>query len=399
MTHYPSTNYRPTMKKLATYTLAAMLTAVLATACGTTRQTACKEKFAIDNVAGFPSQDPGYALGVSACYAGHTGNYIIIAGGCNFPVPGQKRYYDGIYAARTNADSLAWQLVGRLPEAVAYGATVESGDSLIFIGGNNSQGSMRLVTSVHLDTTRMQATLNAMPPLPVTVDNLGAALCGAKVVAVGGNQDGKPSAKVWTMQLGGNTGWTALPSVPGSPRVQPTVAGCGSNVYVWGGFYQNGDNSAVNTDGHCLDTATGQWHALPAPTAPDGETLTLSGATATVTGGTAGTYPTIICAGGVNKDIFLDAISGRYRLVDKAKYLEQPIPWYRFNGTLLQFDTHTGQWTDTNITDSRLARAGALLVHTDQHLYYIGGELKPALRTPQTLTISARPGTGGKRLK
>ncbi len=387
------------MKRLALNTLAAALAAVIITACGTTRETAHIEKFTVDNVAGFPSQDPGYALGVSACYAGHTGNYIIMAGGCNFPVPGQKRYYDGIYAARANADSLEWHLVGRLPQAAAYGATVESGDSLIFIGGNNSQGSLRSVTSVHLDTARMQVSLNAMPPLPVTADNLGAALCGGKVVAVGGNQNGKPSACVWAMQLGGNGNWTALPSVPGTPRVQPTVAGCGSKAYVWGGFYQNGDSSVVNTDGQCLDTTTYQWHALPAPTAPDGETLTLSGATATVTTDGIGNFPTIICAGGVNKDIFLDAISGRYLLVDKAKYLEQPIPWYRFNGTLLQFDTHTNQWTGTGITDSRIARAGALLVRTGQHLYYIGGELKPALRTPQTVTITARRSPNSKLYK
>ncbi len=387
------------MKRLVTNTLAAALAAVMATACGTIRQTACTGKYAVDNVAGFPSQEPGYALGVSACYAGHTGNYIIIAGGCNFPVPGQKRYYDGIYAARANADSLEWRLVGRLPQAAAYGATVESGDSLILIGGNNSQGSLQQVTSLHLDTARMQARLNAMPPLPVTADNLGAALCGDEVIAVGGNQNGKPSAKAWIMQPGGNARWTALPDVPGTPRVQPTVAGCGSKVYVWGGFHQNGDNSTVNTDGQCLDTATGQWHTLPAPTAPDGNTLTLSGATATVLAYGNGTGAAIICAGGVNKDIFLDAISGRYRLVDKAKYLEQPIPWYRFNGTLLQFDTHTGQWIGTHVTDSRLARAGAQLVRVGQHLYYIGGELKPALRTPQTLTISARHGADGKSRK
>ncbi len=387
------------MRKLATNILAAAMATVMVTACGTTREAARTEKFAVDNVGGFPSQEPGYALGVSACYAGHTGNYIIIAGGCNFPVPGQKRYYNGIYAARANTDSLEWRLVGRLPQAAAYGATVESGDSLLLIGGNNSQGSLQSVISLHLDTARMQVSLNTMPPLPVTADNLGAARCGDKVIAVGGNQDGKPSAKAWIMQPGGDANWTAVAAMPGSPRVQPTVAACGGKLYVWGGFYQNGDGSVVNTDGQCLDTATGRWHALPAPTSPDGETLTLSGATATVMAYGDGTSHSIICAGGVNKDIFLDAISGRYRLVDKAKYLEQPIPWYRFNGTLLQFDTHTGQWTGTNVADSRLARAGAQLVNAGQYIYYIGGELKPALRTPQTLAISARHVKNGKLLK
>ena len=53
----------------------------------------------VRNVFGFPATEPGYSLGVSACYAGQIGDYIVMAGGCNFPTPGNKTYYAGIYAA------------------------------------------------------------------------------------------------------------------------------------------------------------------------------------------------------------------------------------------------------------------------------------------------------------
>lgn len=54
---------------------------------------------------GFPHDEAGMEKGVSACYAGHIGSTLIMAGGCNFPDKpvaegGTKRYYRGIYAAR-----------------------------------------------------------------------------------------------------------------------------------------------------------------------------------------------------------------------------------------------------------------------------------------------------------
>ena len=45
------------------------------------------------DVEGFPSVESGYSLGVSACYAGRIGDYIIMAGGCNFPEAGKPKKY------------------------------------------------------------------------------------------------------------------------------------------------------------------------------------------------------------------------------------------------------------------------------------------------------------------
>lgn len=44
----------------------------------------------ISSMSGFPSGEAGYELGVSACYAGFIGDYLVVAGGCNFPEPGEK---------------------------------------------------------------------------------------------------------------------------------------------------------------------------------------------------------------------------------------------------------------------------------------------------------------------
>lgn len=337
----------------------------------------------VGNVFGFPATEPGYSLGVSACYAGQIGDWLVMAGGCNFPTAGHKTYYRGIYAARADRDVLAWGLVGMLPEAAAYGATVASGDSLVFIGGNNADHSLRTTYSLHLADGGQRAIVRRLADLPRTVDNMAVASSADNAYIVGGNQDGHPSAAVISLSLKGglHTLGGGDTAVPGAPRVQPVAAATDGRLYVWGGFASDGENSIVHTDGQCLDTATGEWTQLPAPHSTDGEEMTLSGGVAWADGAT------IYATGGVNKDIFLDAISGRYERVKQAEYLRQPIQWYRFSGNLYSFDTTQGKWLPTTFASPSLARAGAQAVPTQLGTYYIGGELKPAVRTPQIVLL------------
>ena len=342
------------------------------------------------NVFGFPATEPGYSLGVSACYAGQIGDWLVVAGGCNFPTPGNKTYYSGIYAARIDRDVLSWRLVGMLPEPAAYGVAVASGDSLLFVGGNNRDHGIRAVYSVRFDGAGEKATVSRLADLPAAVDNMAAAKCGGKVYVVGGNHDAKPSAGVLCADLSeGCREWKRLADLPGKPRVQPVCAACGDGVYVWGGFFADGENSIVHTDGCRLDTRNGCWTALAAPKSDGGDELTLSGGIAWTDG------CRILATGGVNKEIFLDAISGRYECVAKDDYLAQPIGWYRFSGNLCVFDTDTGEWRETVFADRALARAGAQAIPTAVGTFYIGGELKPALRTPQIVLLEVERPAGG----
>lgn len=333
-------------------------------------------------VFGFPATEPGYSLGVSACYAAQIGDWIVVAGGCNFPTPGKKTYYAGIYAAPVDGDVLNWRLVGMLPEPAAYGVTVVSGDSLLFIGGNNSNHALKSVYSVRLDGVGEHACVKRLADLPCTVDNMAVAQCEGNVFVVGGNHDGKPSADVLALNLNAaNPSWSNIGSMPGSARVQPVAAALDGKLYVWGGFYANGDRSEVHTDGSCMNIATGKWTSVAAPKSVEGCEMTLAGGIAWAFNGK------IYATGGVNKDIFLDAISGRYERVKQADYLNQPISWYRFSGNLYEYDVLSEAWVKTRFADKGLARAGAQMVVTQKGCFYIGGELKPALRTPQIVVL------------
>lgn len=350
----------------------------------------------VRSVAGFPAAEPGYSLGVSACYAGQIGDYLVVAGGCNFPEAGKpKKYYAGVYAARMDRAALQWRLVGFLPEAAAYGATVASGDSLLFLGGNNTEHALAAVYSVRLNSAGTDVSINRLADLPATADNMAVALAGNDVFVVGGNQNGKPSADVLRYKLGANSvaqgsnsvnqgansTFSADIRIPGAPRVQPVAAAYNDKLYVWGGFYADGEQSKVHTDGYVYDVNSKEWGALAAPRSADGDEMTLSGGIAWADG------DRLYATGGVNRTIFLDAISGRYECVKKDDYLKQPIDWYKFSGNLYVFDAVAGQWLTTTFANKALARAGAQVVPTTLGVYYIGGELKPALRTPEIVII------------
>lgn len=336
----------------------------------------------VRSVAGFPAAEPGYSLGVSACYAGQIGDYLVVAGGCNFPEAGKpKKYYAGVYAARMDRATLQWRLVGFLPEAAAYGATVTCGDSLLFLGGNNTDHALAAVYSVRLNSVGTDVLINRLADLPATADNMAVALVGNDIFVVGGNQNGKPSADVLRYKLGASTVSSANLRIPGAPRVQPVAAAYNDKLYVWGGFYADGEQSKVHTDGYVYDVNAKEWGALSAPCSANGEEMTLSGGIAWADG------DHLYATGGVNRTIFLDAISGRYECVKKDDYLKQPIDWYKFSGNLYVFDAVAGQWLTTTFANQALARAGAQAVPTPLGVYYIGGELKPALRTPQIVLV------------
>lgn len=356
--------------------------------CTTTKELTASSSFTIKTVEGFPNEEPGYGLGVSACYAGIINNQLIMAGGCNFPEPGCKKYYQGIYAAELEDDSLRWFQIGKLPEPAAYGATLVSGDSLILVGGLNHNHSLKTVLSIHLDSANHHAIIHKMLSLPFAADNMAASICQQHLFVLGGNQDNKPSSSILSLNLLDPRTWERVCKIPGAPRVQATACSSGDKIYIWGGFYQHGKHSKVETNGLSYDIVTKKWRFLPSPRDSRGTELTLTGGTI-VTISPSNRY--FYATGGVNREIFLDAISGRYKKIKQQEYLDQSISFYQFNSSLLTFDTKKEDWKSNVQQDLRLARAGSQMVVTPKGIYYIGGEIKPGLRAPSITKI--RPKT------
>jgi N-acetylneuraminic acid mutarotase len=113
---------------------------------------------------------------------------------------------------------------------------------------------------------------------------------------------------------------------------------------------------------------TKEWSSVATPYDAEGNEISLGGGMGTSFG-----EGMILCAGGVDKDIFLKALQGIYA---GKEYLSHPVEWYRFNRNLLLYHPQTNKWTTLGEYEQG-ARAGAVIVSQDGFHYIINGELKP----------------------
>lgn len=313
------------------------------------------------------SMEPGFERGVSAPFYGMLDGEMILAGGANFPCEdplgsaAEKKTYAGIYAA--DPARMQWRRVGSLPEPMAYGASASTPGGLVLI---SPAGTVYMLKGPD--------DLREINDLKFRIDNAAAAAIGSTVYVAGGNVDGKPSNALYSIDLTSGK-VKKLKAMPGNPRVQPVLAASGGKLYLWGGFAgkHDGKDATLEVDGLCYDPATNKWSPLPSP--PDALSLG---------GGVAATLPDgrIAAAGGVNKDVFLAALQNQ-----APDYLMHPIDWYGFNQRVMIYDPAEGTWSTLAVTPDA-ARAGCALYVTPDALYIYGGELKPRIRTAETLKIS-----------
>lgn len=334
----------------------------------------------------------GVEKGLSATLSGIVDGTLVVAGGANFPfkpaaVGGRKKFYQDIYAADLSAAKIGWRKVGRLPAPLAYGVALSADSGLIIVGGSNEDGSQRAAFRLRFsDGRRRKMVVEPLPSLPFALDNAGGAVIGSRVYIVGGYDGGKASNHLLELDLENlSKGWKELSSFPGNGRVQPAVAAQESagetKLYIWGGFAPSfkGSSPTLEVGGYCYSPSADEWMAAAAPVDGEGQTVSLGGGAAAAYGSRY-----IIAAGGVNKDIFLSALTS-----PAEDYMTHPAEWYRFNDRLLVYDTQTGVWHEAMRSPS-LARAGAALTGNNSVFYYIGGELKPGIRTAENLKIEVR---------
>lgn len=341
--------------------------------------------------------------GVSAAFAATINGKIIVAGGANFPDKlgfegGAKAFYDEILMYDEVAEE--WQIVGKLPVETAYGASVALSDGALWIGGNNADSAFKTCYHVSLNSDN-EVVLKDFPSLPVTMDNFYGCSINDLVFAAGGNVSGKPSNSIYYINAKTDSEWLKLTDFPGIPRVQPVIAPIEKDgdilIYLLGGFYGGDANQvpAMATEVLKYNLTSNEWSVVGYQTDKDSDLpFSLGGATSMPVDNRY-----ILCLGGVNHDIFVDAITTQYNIANNSElsaedkagqnlefskvYMTQPVEYYKFNTECRIFDTHTGEWSVIDDT-ADAARAGATLVFDGNDFYVVQGELKPGLRSSTT---------------
>ena len=346
-----------------------------------------------------PGTEKSPSSGVSAPFTGISGGQLLVAGGCNFPDKpaaegGTKEYYSDIYALDITTRSPAgWRRIGKLPLPLAYGASVTTPEGLVWIGGNNNEEVSGQVFFVNWNGEKQQLHIFELPPLPTPLDNLSATYADGHLYVAGGkgksqtapigkdDSQAAPTNPLFSLQLTPSLQkeWVRLPDFPGPVRVQPVLiaqqSGDGIRLYLAGGFQPVSPHqeAIVCTDMLSYHPETKQWrNEVFLPSFADGSHRTITGGCAITSGDSS-----IFLIGGVNYNRFRDALNH-----PEPDYLRHPTDWYKFNTSLLQYNTFTKRWT--HLGDYKeLARAGAGIANNANMTIIIGGELKPGIRTPE----------------
>ena len=321
--------------------------------------------------------------GVSAPFCGLVEGHVIVAGGANFPdIPaaqgGEKRIYDDV---RVLQDGI-WFRAGKLPQSTAYGATVNVPEGIVCLGGTDGKESLlkayliRSVTSEGRTEDSHQCDVDFkgeiqtenLPDLPEKLDQCAAAY-GAGAIWLAGTK------KLYKLSWPEGKQWEIVSDIPSSRRTQACAvvqnAAIGPCFYLFGGF--DNETKTVFRDGLIYDIKLGNWKkCAEIPGGAVGANV--------VTHGTA----FIFMMGGVNDEIFQNAIQGKYG----DDYLTHEKEWYQFRDSLLVYNTITDTWCSI-AKSPLLARASAgLTLFSPNKWLYVNGELKPGIRASSVTEIS-----------
>ena len=214
--------------------------------------------------------------GVAGPVAGISNNVLIVAGGANFPggMPWEgapKKYHDDIYIFRKAGNSIAPGEVSRqrLPQPVAYCASVTTPAGIVYIGGQDEKHISAKVISVVYDSASGEITFTTLPPLPVPLTNAAAAYHNHVIYVAGGESVNGPSRTFFSLDITSpGAAWQTLPGIP--EAVAYTVMAVQRNaVYLLGGRRKNaGGISDIFNTVFRFNLETQQWSAqkpLPYP--------------------------------------------------------------------------------------------------------------------------------------
>ena len=327
------------------------------------------------------------SIGISAAFTAVLGDYLLVAGGANFPDghpffdQGVKAYYDDLWLFDTKAPQLQTAHHVQLPYPVAHGALISNEQGVLLIGGQNGSGPLKSILQVTLQDNKPQVSLWSQ--LPFTWHSGAAVWYQGALYLFGGERDGVATAEVCRFDPV-TLACTELPPIPGPARQQFPSQLLADTVYVFRGIdAQGAPDNFTRTDVHALNLTNQTWTQM-ANTQYQHQAFSVSGGAAV-----ALDEHRILLLGGVNRAVFNETLSQFGRLKDEA--LHQYKTYYfglnpqqiNFSRQQLIFDVTSNTWDALAAPVPFIGGAGPLtLANNKQHIYWVGGEIQPGVRSP-----------------
>ena len=212
------------------------------------------------------------SLGFAGPVAGILGEYLIVAGGANFPdaLPwegGKKKYHDSIFVYKKYGTQL--ELVtqnNKLPFPIAYTANCSTSSGILFAGGENEKGLSKNVRLIQKDDAG-NFKFADLPDLPLALTNASAVCLNDQVYLAGGESASGTEDAFLKIDLKNiDRGWTRLPSIP-IPISHTVMTGnehSGSQyIFLAGGRRKNADGiSTFYKTLYRYDISQQKWESL-----------------------------------------------------------------------------------------------------------------------------------------
>lgn len=331
------------------------------------------------------------SIGISGAYSAFLGDYLIVAGGANFPkghpffTQGKKSFYSDIFVFDTRNKQLNLVARGQLPVKAGHGATLVVDNSLYLIGGKNNEQAFDSIIKLTLDDFNKPIT-KIIGKLPFTWESGGAAWQNNALYIFAGKQNGQVSNKVckYSFISAKCIDNKHTPSLPGLSRTDFPAINHNGYFYVFGGLNLTaGKANYVLTDAYAFDFNKAQWKTLPSITV-DKKPFSVAG------GGVASlTHNQLVLLGGVNREIFNNAIlqlttrQGDDLNAFKKHYFSLSKAEINFSRRQVIYDIDDSAWFTLSEKVPFGGGAGPLTVtQKGNSIYWISGEVKPVIRSP-----------------
>ncbi|WP_462261564.1 kelch repeat-containing protein [Ferruginibacter sp.] len=336
------------------------------------------------------------ALGVAGPVTSIHKGVLFIAGGANFPdaMPwqgGTKKFHVTIhvYSAKHRKLTLLKKPFS-LPQPIAYAATCNTPDGVLYAGGENEKGMSDKAWLMIWDDKTEEILFKKLPPLPFPVSNAAVTLIGNTVYLAGGETVANTSMQFLSLDLSNiSIGWKNLADIPQpvSHTVMTYSSGKkGDKIYLCGGRKKNSNGiSDLYNNVFVYDVAANKWEekkALPYALSA-GTGMMINANNIILFGGDKGIVfnktEKLIAAINVEKD----PIKKRELILEKNK-LQSEHPG--FSREVLLYNVKNDTWKiigtipfDTPVTTTAVKWKSGVIIPS--------GEIKAGIRSPKILTV------------
>ncbi|MCU0457777.1 MAG: sodium/solute symporter [Bacteroidales bacterium] len=235
-----------------------------------------RERYVFEKFGELPALDDGKLNpGVAGAFSGIIDQYLVIAGGANFPDKrpwegGIKRFHDEIYICSTDGAKNEWKVYkDAFTRELAYGISVTLPDGILCIGGTDAERTYANVFLMKFDGIGF--TFEEWPSLPVPLSNMAGAYIDGRIYIAGGVEDAvypSSTSSFFMLDTGNRSkGWVALPTWPGPPRAYAVAAGQSDGfdrcLYLFSGRnISPGKPWEVLNDGYVYNPRLSTWKKL-----------------------------------------------------------------------------------------------------------------------------------------